>query len=49
MTRGFVALAGGRVATLALQLIAFGVVAACLRSATDTAPQSALVAPYSCM
>lgn len=30
MTRGFVALAGGRVATLALQLIAFGVVAASL-------------------
>ncbi|SKW59821.1 Uncharacterised protein [Mycobacteroides abscessus subsp. abscessus] len=23
--------------------------AACLRSATDTAPKSALVAPYSCM
>lgn len=30
MTRGFVALAGGRVATLALQLVAFGVVAASL-------------------
>lgn len=30
MSRGFVALAGGRVATLALQLVAFGVVAASL-------------------
>ena len=28
---------------------AFGLVAACLRSATATRPKSSLVAPYSCM